>query len=88
MKRIVDVLDKLNRAKRAPAIFVLCVAAAITLPAQTLTTVHSFDGLDGENPDAALIQATDGNLYGTTYAGGANGFIGGTVFKIAPSGAP
>ena len=33
---------------------------------------------------AALVQATDGNFYGTTSAGGANG--GGTVFKITPSG--
>ena len=30
------------------------------------------------------MQATDGNFYGTTAAGGANG--NGTVFKITPSG--
>jgi uncharacterized repeat protein (TIGR03803 family) len=31
-----------------------------------------------------LVQATDGDLYGTTTYGGANGF--GTVFKITPTG--
>jgi uncharacterized repeat protein (TIGR03803 family) len=55
------------------------------MPAQTLTTLHSFDVTDGANPYAGLIQATDGNLYGTTWVGGA-GANGGTVFKITPSG--
>jgi uncharacterized repeat protein (TIGR03803 family) len=54
-------------------------------PSGTLTTLHSFDGTDGGYPEAAaLIQATDGNLYGTTPPGGAHGV--GTVFKITPSG--
>jgi uncharacterized repeat protein (TIGR03803 family) len=51
----------------------------------TLTTLHSFDVTDGAVPYAGLIQATDGNLYGTTYAGGANNGYG-TVFKITTSG--
>jgi uncharacterized repeat protein (TIGR03803 family) len=49
----------------------------------TLTTLHSFDQADGGGPNA-LVQATDGNFYGTTNNGGANFF--GTVFKITPSG--
>ena len=60
-------------------------------PSGTLTTLHSFcsegtnpDCTDGENPEAGLFQGTDGNLYGTTSGGGANGV--GTVFKITPSG--
>jgi uncharacterized repeat protein (TIGR03803 family) len=59
----------------------------IALPAQTFRTLHSFDYTDGRGPDAGLVQATDGNLYGTTGAGGA-GWLGGegTVFKITPSG--
>jgi uncharacterized repeat protein (TIGR03803 family) len=54
-------------------------------PSGTLTTLYSFDGKDGEWPYAGLVQATDGNFYGATAYGGANG--GGTVFKITPSGA-
>ena len=54
-----------------------------------LTTLYSFCAAsgcaDGANPTAPLIQATDGNLYGTTYFGGANN--GGTIFRITPEGA-
>jgi uncharacterized repeat protein (TIGR03803 family) len=39
---------------------------------------------DGSQPQAGLIQARDGNFYGTTYAGGKNSK--GTVFKITASG--
>jgi uncharacterized repeat protein (TIGR03803 family) len=51
-----------------------------------LTTLHSFTGYpsDGGAPSAALIQATDGNFYGTTPSGGADNT--GTVFKITPTG--
>jgi uncharacterized repeat protein (TIGR03803 family) len=63
----------------------LMLTAAIAASAQTFTLLHSFDYTDGENPAyGALVQATDGNLYGTTsYAGP---YLGGTVFKISPSG--
>jgi uncharacterized repeat protein (TIGR03803 family) len=54
-------------------------------PEGTLTTLHSFDGTDGASPYAGLVQATDGNFYGTTNGGGAHS-NNGTVFKITPSG--
>jgi uncharacterized repeat protein (TIGR03803 family) len=57
-------------------------------PSGALTTLYSFCLLancaDGSNPAAGLVAATDGNLYGTTGAGGTSG--GGTVFKITLSG--
>jgi uncharacterized repeat protein (TIGR03803 family) len=52
-------------------------------PDGTLATLHSFHGTDGATPQA-IIQATDGNFYGTTFLGGTNG--GGTVFRITPQG--
>ncbi len=58
---------------------------AIVAPAQTFTTLFSFDGTDGASPEyMSLIQATDGNFYGTTVSRGAH--YQGTVFKITPAG--
>jgi len=69
-------------------------------PAGTLTTLYSFcsqtNCTDGYGPVAALVQATDGNLYGITQSGGANNntqiclyvYLNGcgTVFKVTPTG--
>jgi len=49
-----------------------------------LTPLYSFGGADGERPSAGLLQAIDGNFYGTTSEGGTNGY--GTVFKITKKG--
>jgi uncharacterized repeat protein (TIGR03803 family) len=54
-------------------------------PSGTLTTLYSFCSqsgcTDGGDPTAALVQDTNGNLYGTTYEGGAHGY--GTVFRLS-----
>ena len=53
--------------------------------AGTLTTLHSFDdNTEGAGPLGGLVQASNGNFYGTTEYGPVNGY--GTVFKITPSG--
>jgi uncharacterized repeat protein (TIGR03803 family) len=60
----------------------------------TLTTLYSFCSIggceDGYYPVAGVIQAIDGNFYGTTDSGGTNCATPadgcGTVFKITPSG--
>jgi uncharacterized repeat protein (TIGR03803 family) len=52
----------------------------------TLNVLHSFTGgSDGAYPEAGLIADMAGNLYGTTWGGGAVGQ--GTVFQLTPSGA-
>jgi len=53
-------------------------------PGGTLTTLHLFDSADGGWPRSGVIQGTDGNFYGTTELGGANGT--GTIFKMTPAG--
>jgi uncharacterized repeat protein (TIGR03803 family) len=51
-----------------------------------LTTLYSFTGgNDGGNPQAALVQGSDGCFYGTTQQGGTNNV--GTVFRISTNGA-
>jgi uncharacterized repeat protein (TIGR03803 family) len=50
----------------------------------TVTTIHVFSGTDGTEPNAPLIQAHDGNLYGTARSGGP--FGGGTVFRVTTDG--
>jgi uncharacterized repeat protein (TIGR03803 family) len=91
---------KFNWGMRACGVLLLWTATAVVLrpqgtavaPRVTFTTLHSFDGTDGTNPRAGLVQTTDGNLYGTTYEGGTPSapcgqrFGCGTVFKITPSG--
>src|SRR5439155_6861165 len=68
----------------------LAIAAAIisigciTVSAQALTTLHSFNGGDGRSPEATLVQGSDGNFYGTTALGGAH--FKGTVFKADTTG--
>lgn len=53
-------------------------------PDGTLTTLHSFAKSDGNHPWATPFQGTDGNLYGTTYYGGANGI--GVVYRLSLTG--
>ena len=54
-------------------------------PAGTLTTLHAFDcSTEGCDPRGGLIQASDGNLYGTTRG---RCHRGGTVFKLTTAGA-
>lgn len=68
--------------------------AACMLPllahGQTFQLLHSFQGRDGSNPWAPLVQGTNGSFYGTTYLGGdlsANAGTGsGTVFRMDPNG--
>ncbi len=49
------------------------------------TVLTSFSGASGAVPEAALTIGNDGNLYGTTVAGGSNPLYG-TIFQLTPAG--
>jgi len=62
----------------------LSVATAVAARAQTLTTLASFNVIDGQFPEGPLVQGKDGNFYGETSYGGAGDH--GIIFKITPQG--
>jgi len=55
-------------------------------PSGSYSNLYSFQGPpgDGRNPAAALVQGSDGNFYGTTFAGGTNRY--GAVFRFTTNG--
>jgi len=63
-----------------------CGTVFAVTSAGMLTTLHNFadTGIDGGYPLSSLVQASSGNFYGTTSAGGAN--QQGTIFEVTPSG--
>ena len=67
------------------AIVFFCVATAITSSAQSFTSLLDFDASTGAQPNRALVQGTDGNLYGETSFGPGN-YETGTVFSLTSSG--
>lgn len=67
------------------SIFLIAFCAAFTVctisaQGQTFTNLYTFNGPDGSTPTAGLFRDSAGNLYGTTFYGGAHGL--GTVFKF------
>ncbi len=71
--------------ERVCVVLLVCAATAVISRAQTFTTLANFEGLNGSRPLGSLVQGADGDIYGTTSAGGANGL--GTIFKTTPDGA-
>ena len=55
-------------------------------PAGGLAVVHTFTTVDGSTPMSAVMQGTDGALYGATTIGGA--FGRGVVYRFVPPGVP
>jgi len=75
-----------NTCTLRPGYKVSCGTIFKITPSGTVTTLASLDQASGFDPLSPLIQAADGNFYGTTSRGGANypGF--GTVFQVTPTG--
>ena len=69
-------MTKIGGANNMGVLFQLDTATNI------LTKKFDFDSLSGYNPRGALIQATDGKLYGMTNLGGTKNF--GTLFQYDP----
>jgi uncharacterized repeat protein (TIGR03803 family) len=59
-------------------------AFRLSTSTKKLTTLYAFKGTpDAGSPYGGLIADASGNLYGTTYYGGANGL--GSVFELSPT---
>ncbi len=74
-----------NAATATYTMQVSCLLGNCVGPMQSYTVLHHFTSASGAHPYAGLVQAADGNFYGTTADGG--GHSAGTVFKITPAGA-
>jgi uncharacterized repeat protein (TIGR03803 family) len=70
-------------------LFALCLVPLNARAAVTLTTLHSFTGLEDGGTPMGLIQAVDGGFYGTTDGEtlATTNAPFGTVFRITPGGA-
>lgn len=70
-----------------PLLATLAITFSLTTAAhaQTFATLAGFNGNDGVSPFyGPLVQATNGNFYGTTYNGGLQGY--GVLFELTPAG--
>ena len=83
MKKFIATLVKSHGNTSASLTLLVCAAAMVS-PAQTLTTIYSFDGSESQNPEAGLLEA-DGVLYGTASNGGAG--AEGAAFRVTRAGA-
>jgi uncharacterized repeat protein (TIGR03803 family) len=86
--------------RNVTAVWLGCAGACTPAAAATYTTLYNFTGLtDGDHPQCALIEDAQGNLFGTTAAGGYQntarsrrhtgsqiGPKNGVVFELAPNG--
>jgi uncharacterized repeat protein (TIGR03803 family) len=63
---------------------VITLGLAVRIQAQTVTYLGHFNGVNGNGPSGPVVQAADGNFYGTTVHGGVN--AQGNVFRMTPSG--
>ena len=67
-------------------VLAMTLASAAQILPPTVSTMIPFAQDNGYKPEASLLQASDGNLYGTTYYGGR--FNEGAVFAMTPAGTP
>jgi uncharacterized repeat protein (TIGR03803 family) len=77
-----------SRAFEIRRVGIVCAAVLFTATAATsqtrLETLHSFNAQGPDLPESPLLEAADGNLYGTTVRGGFANF--GTIYRVARDG--
>jgi uncharacterized repeat protein (TIGR03803 family) len=71
--------SRISAALTLTMLILVFAATTRVATAQTFADLYEFKGRDGLEP-FALVQATNGDLYGTTFGGGA--YSKGTVFEI------
>lgn len=82
-------MHRFRNLSKGPAPFLAAALAALLSTggahAQTYQMLYAFTGgVGGANPQSTPLLDKAGNLYGTTYEAGQNGY--GTVFRLAPNG--
>jgi uncharacterized repeat protein (TIGR03803 family) len=70
--------------KIACAVAWFFAVTALSLSAQTFTSLVNFENTNGNGPNSPLIQGFDGDFYGATSGGGARG--DGAIFRMIPPG--
>jgi uncharacterized repeat protein (TIGR03803 family) len=61
--------------------FGLVVPRPAAAQSYTVTTLATFNGANGSQPETSLVRDAQGDFFGTTFTGGANGV--GTIFELA-----
>ena len=82
--RLTPTCFRLPLLRFAIVLLLLISGMKLSIHAQTLDILYSFNHVDGSQPSAPLLMDKSGNLYGTTQAGGAN--TAGAVFELTPAG--
>lgn len=77
-------IGTLRGALLCTAMTTATIAAFVAPAAATGKTLVTLDGTNGEDVFASPTLGGDGNIYGTTVFGGANGK--GTIFRLTPKG--
>ena len=83
MKNTLQFPQDLSRSVRMITVALLALSLAVCAQAQTFYYFAVFNGANGSGP-SKVIQATDGNFYGTSADAGAS--HPGNVFRITPAG--
>jgi uncharacterized repeat protein (TIGR03803 family) len=85
MKDKLQFLQDFSGRLRMIALALLVLSLAVCAQAQTFTTLESFTGSNGSVPFfGSMVQATNGNYFGSTHYGGTKGY--GVIFQMTSAG--